>query len=107
MESICTVARTRNWITDLVALPDSHCIVAGCMDGKLVVADTKSLSPVEVVEAAKSAIWSIALDPTGERLALGTRKHGFQIISTKGWAEKAASQAAELAKVRPPSPKAE
>ncbi len=104
-ESICTMARTRNWITDLVALPDSKCVIASCMDGKLVIADVDTLSPVEVVDAAKSAIWSIALEPEGNRLALGTRKHGFQLVSVEGWAEKAARRAAELDKLKPPSPK--
>ncbi|MCR9291518.1 MAG: hypothetical protein NXI32_02285 [bacterium] len=103
-QSICTITRTGDWITDLKMLPASSLVVAGCMDGNLVIADYSTLSKVDVVEAAQSAIWSLALNSDATQLALGTRKHGIQLVATQGWQEKAQQIAQDLASIRPPSP---
>ena len=103
--SVCTITRTKDWVTDMVALPDSTLVVAACMDGNLVVADFATLSRVESVKAAESAIWCAALHSSGSMIAIGTRKDGFGLIEVDYWAAKAEKQAEELAKIRPPSPK--
>ncbi len=102
--SICTLTRTRDWITDLVSLPGSSLVVASCMDGRLVVADTESRLKVAELEAAESAIWSLDLSPDGRRLVLGTRKHGFVVVDVPDWISDAQAIAQEAAQTRPPEP---
>lgn len=106
-QSICTIARSSDWITDLEILPESNVVVASCMDGSLLIADHQAMVPVKRISAAESAIWSIDLSSDGQHLALGTRKHGLQIVSTADWIQESNQAAAEAALVRPPTPNIE
>ncbi|MEC8557529.1 MAG: hypothetical protein VXZ82_21210 [Planctomycetota bacterium] len=101
--SVCTITRTRDWITDLFLLPDSKVVCATCMDGKIVVADYGAMTKVAEAEVAESAIWSAALN--GKKIALGTRKNGLQIAEVGDWIAQAQTVTKEVAKVRPPAPK--
>ncbi len=103
-QSVCTLTRTADWITDLVALPDSDIVVAGCMDGQLVVADTTAMTRVAEVQPVETGIWSLALAPDGKKLALGTRKEGMAIVDVGDWYAAAKAVQAEVSQVRPPSP---
>jgi WD40 repeat protein len=104
-QSVCTIATTGDWITDLVALPESSVVVASCMDGKLVIADYQALTRVAVEDAAESAIWSMELGPDGTQLAIGTRKHGFGLVPVGDWISQAEAIAEERSQERPPTPK--
>jgi hypothetical protein len=77
------------------------------MNGQLVVADTASRRKVAELDAAESAIWSVALSPDAQRLVLGTRKHGFVIVDVQDWSAQAQAIAEEASVRRPPSPSAE
>lgn len=104
-QSIVTIAVAGNWVTSLAAIPDSPLVVAGCMDGKLVVVDWQTLQAVHNQEGPGSAIWSIALAPGGQQLAIATRKHGLAVVDDfQPWiaAGQAAAEAAQA--VRPPAP---
>lgn len=101
--SVCTITRTRDWITDVFVLPKSKVVCAACMDGKIVVADYGAMTKVAEAEVAESAIWSAALN--GKKIALGTRKNGLKITDVGDWVAQAKTVTEEVAKVRPPSPK--
>ncbi|MEM7558087.1 MAG: hypothetical protein AAF394_03110 [Planctomycetota bacterium] len=102
-QSICTLTRTRDWITDLIALPDSDVVMAFCMDGKVIAADTQVMTKVAEKELAGSAIWSASLN--GKRIALGTRKHGVIVADVPDCSDKVAAAKAEMEQLKPPSPK--
>ena len=101
--SICTITRTRDWITDVFVLPESKVVCAACMDGKIVVADYGAMTKVAEAEVAASAIWSASLN--GDKIALGTRKNGMLITEVGDWVAQAKVVTEEVAKVRPPAPK--
>lgn len=103
--SICTITRTSDWITETVAIPDSNLILASCMDGKLVVVDSAAILKVAEVEAAGSAIWSIALSADANSVAMGTRKSGIQLMEIPDWKSQAKAAAEKAVATRPPSPK--
>lgn len=104
-QSLVSIAVASNWVTSLAALPNSPLVVAGCMDGKLVVVDWQTMQAVQSQEGPGSAIWSIALSPDGQQLAIATRKHGLAVVdNTQPWLA-AGQAAAELAQaIRPPAP---
>jgi len=103
--SIVTMATAHNWVTSVVALPKSHFVLAGCMDGSLVVVDLRRMLAVTQQDLAKSAIWSMALSPDGKQLAVGTRKHGLQVSKVQPLRRAARKAAQEAETVRPPAPK--
>ena len=104
-ESICTITRTPDWVTDLEAIDGTNLFVASCMNGEVVVVDSVAILEVARVQAAESGIWSIAKSPNGDSIALGTRKNGIQLLQLPDWKTAAAKAAAEASKIRPPSPK--
>ena len=83
MESVCTIARSSDWITDLVLLPNSTVVAAACMDGKLLVADYAMKTPVTQMAAAESAIWAAQLSPQQDRIALGNTKAWNSVCHAK------------------------
>ncbi|MCA9132721.1 MAG: hypothetical protein KDA45_06190 [Planctomycetales bacterium] len=101
---LLSLATAPNWITTLVALPESDLVVAGCMDGSVLVVDWRTMHEVAGAMGPGSAIWSMALAPDGRRLALGTRKHGLAILDCSPWPAVAREAAAEFAAIRPPAP---
>ena len=73
-------------------------------DGKLLVADWSTMQAVQSQAGPGSAIWSVALSPSGQQLAVATRKHGLAVVDTQVWLA-AGQTAAEAARaVRPPAP---
>ena len=103
-QSIVTIAVAGNWVTSLAALPESHLVVAGCMDGKLVVVDWQTMHAVHSQAGPGSAIWSVALAPHGQQLAVATRKHGLAVVDTQPWLAAGQAAAEALEAVRPPAP---
>lgn len=104
-QSIVTMAVAGNWVTSLAAIPESPLVVAGCMDGKLVVVDWQTLQAVHSQEGPGSAIWSIALAPGGEQLAIATRKHGLAVVDDiQAWIAAGQAAAEAVKAVRPPAP---
>lgn len=104
-QSIVTIAVAGNWVTSLAALPDSPLVVAGCMDGKLVVVDWQAMHEVHSQAGPGSAIWSIALSPGGQQLAIATRKHGLAVIDDiQPWIAAGKTAAEAVQAVRPPAP---
>lgn len=102
---IVSIASARDWVTSMQLLPETTFVIAGCMNGEILLVDYHSRMPVRSQQAATSGIWDVALSADGKRLALGTRKHGVQIIDCSEWA----SQAAAAVKVaesenKPPQP---
>jgi WD40 repeat protein len=103
--SIVTMATAHNWVTSVVALPKSNFVLAGCMDGSVVVVDLRRMLAVTEKEVAKSAIWSMALSPDGKQLAVGTRKHGLQVAKVQPLRRAARKATQQMESVRPPAPK--
>lgn len=104
-QSIVTIAAAGNWVTSLAAIPDSPLVVAGCMDGKLVVVDWQTLQAVHNQDGPGSAIWSIALAPGGQQLAIATRKHGLAVVDgIESWVAAGQAAADAVKAVRPPAP---
>ncbi len=104
-QSIISLASAHDWITSLAALPDTNLVVAGCMDGNLLVVDTHTMHSVTEQPGPGSAIWSVALSPDNLQLAVGTRKHGMAVLEVQPWIEAGANAAQELQGIRPPAPK--
>jgi len=102
---IMSIAVTPDWVTSLVSIPGSSLVVAGCMNGKLVVVDYAAKLPVQQLDGPGSAIWSIALSPSAKQLAVATRKHGLAIINTDLWQAAAKATAERAAGEMPPAPK--
>lgn len=105
-KSIMSLQLTSDWITSLVAVPGTTAVAGGSMNGKVFLVDYKSMLPISESDAAKSAIWSIALSPDGSKVAMATRKHGAVVMPIAAWVE-AAKQAATNEKTaeQAPSPK--
>lgn len=101
---VMSIAVTPDWVTSLVAVPNSSLVVAGCMNGKLVVADYAAMLPVQQVDGPGSAIWSTDISPSGKQLAVSTRKHGVALVSADGWQEAAKAVAERAASEKPPAP---
>lgn len=102
---LLSVAVTPDWVTSLSAIPNSTLVAAGCMNGKVVVVDYASMLPVQTVDGPGSAIWSVAVSPSGKQVAVSTRKHGVGLISTDKWQEAAKALADRVASEKPPAPK--
>ncbi len=101
---ILSMAVTPDWVTSLTAVPNSSLVVAGCMNGKVVVVDYAAMLPVTQIDGPGSAIWSIALSPSGKQLAVATRKHGIGLIDSAKWQEAAKAVAERAASEKPPAP---
>ncbi len=101
------IANARDWVTSLVALPETSLIAAGCLNGEILLIDYVTLLPVETFQSAASGIWAMGLSPNGKQLAVGTRRNGLVLVNDlTPWYE--AAQAAERVAVanRPPEPPA-
>lgn len=105
VKPIVTIATAHNWVTSVLALPKGSLVVAGCMDGNLVVADYRTMRGVTTQAGPGSAIWSLALSPNGKRVAVGTRKHGVEILRVAPWKKAGRAAAKEAKAIRPPAPK--
>ncbi len=101
---IMSIATTPDWVTSLVAIPKTNLVVGGCMNGKLVVADTKAMLPVALADGPGSAVWSIALSPSGKQLAISTRKHGIALLNADTWQAAASEVAKRAESEKPPAP---
>ncbi|MCA9192320.1 MAG: hypothetical protein KDB03_11170 [Planctomycetales bacterium] len=99
-----TIAICRDWITNLVVLPETDFVLAGCMDGRVQIADLKSQHSVFVSDSFGSAIWAMALSPDCQQLAIGTRKHGIKVQMLEPWLQQARERSMALAEERPPKP---
>jgi len=102
---IMSIAVTPDWVTSLVSIPGSSLVVAGCMNGKLVVVDYAAQLPVQQLDGPGSAVWSMALSPSAKQLAVATRKHGLAILNTDLWQAAAKATAERAASEKPPAPK--
>jgi len=104
-QPVVAISGSSDWITCLIALPESSLVAAGCLNGEIVVLDYQTLLPVQTVQAASSGIWGMALSPDGKQLALGTRRNGLTIISDLGpWYEAGKIASASAASNLPPEP---
>lgn len=101
---VMSMALTPDWVTSLVSVPGTSLVVAGCMNGKVVVVDYTAMLPVTQLDGPGSAIWSMALSPSGKQLAVATRKHGVALIDTAKWQEAAKAVAERAASEKPPAP---
>lgn len=101
---IMSIAVTPDWVTSLAAVPGSTLVVAGCMNGKLVVADYAAMLPVQQIDGPGSAIWSADMSPSGKQLAVSTRKHGLALIQSDKWQEAAKAVTERAASEKPPEP---
>ncbi len=101
---IMSVAVTPDWVTSLASVPNTSLVVAGCMNGKVVVVDYAAMLPVTQLDGPGSAIWSIALSPSGKQLAVATRKHGISLLDAAKWQEPAKAVAERAAAEKPPAP---
>ncbi len=101
---ILSLAVTPDWVTSLTTIPNTSLVVGGCMNGKLVVVDYAAMLPVAQLDGPGSAIWSVALSPSGKHLAVGTRKHGIGLIETAKWQDAAKAVAERAAAEKPPAP---
>ncbi|MCC6509275.1 MAG: hypothetical protein IT423_09220 [Pirellulaceae bacterium] len=101
---IMSVAVTPDWVTSLAKVPDSTLVVAGCMNGKVVVVDYQAMLPVMQMDGPGSAIWSVAISPSGKQVALSTRKHGLALLDSAKWQDAAKAVAERAASEKPPAP---
>lgn len=105
-KSVMSLQLTGDWITSLVALPGTTAVAGASMNGKVYLVDYKSMLPISQQDVAKSAIWSMALSPDGNQVALATRKEGAIIAPVAAWTEAAKQAAANpIAQEQPPAPK--
>lgn len=105
-KSVMTIKMASDWVTNLVALPNSSAVAGTCLNGQVFVVDYKTMLPVTDAKVAESAIWSAALSPNGQQLAIGTRKHGAALQPIGAWVSAAAEAAkSEQANEHPPVPK--
>lgn len=103
-QSIVAIASGNDWITCLQHLPGTTFVIAGTMNGQLILADYKTKLPVKNVKGATSGIWDLAVSPDGKRVSLGTRKDGIQIVSIESWYDEARSAAKTAEAEQPPQP---
>ncbi|MFO0943520.1 MAG: hypothetical protein U0930_22520 [Pirellulales bacterium] len=103
-QSIVAIASGTDWITSMQTLPGTSLVIAGCMNGQVVLADWKTKLPVKSVKGANSGIWDIAVSPDGKRVAMGTRKDGIQILPIESWYEEARQAATSAEADKPPQP---
>ncbi len=101
---VMSMALTPDWVTSLVSVPNSSLVVAGCMNGKVVVVDYAAMLPVAQLDGPGSAIWSVSLSPSGKQLAVATRKHGVALIDTAKWQDAAKAVTERVAAEKPPAP---
>lgn len=101
---VMSMTLTPDWVTSLISVPNSTLVVAGCMNGKVVVVDYAAMLPVAQLDGPGSAIWSIALSPSGKQLAVATRKHGIALVDTSKWQDAAKAVAERAATEKPPAP---
>lgn len=101
---IMSMAVTPDWVTSLISVPNTTLVVGGCMNGKVVVVDYAAMLPVTQLDGPGSAIWSVALSPSGKQLAVATRKHGLALLDTAKWQEPAKAVAERAASEKPPAP---
>lgn len=101
---VMSIAVTPDWVTSLASVPGSTLVVAGCMNGKLVVADYAAMLPVQQIDGPGSAIWSADISPSGKQLAISTRKHGLALIGADKWQEAAKAVTERAASEKPPEP---
>ncbi len=105
-KSVMSLQTTADWITSLVALPDTTAVAASSMSGQVFVVDYQTMLPVTQTDAMKSAIWSMVLSPDGKHVALGSRKSGAQVLPIADWVAAAKQEAeSDAAKERAPGPK--
>jgi WD40 repeat protein len=102
--SIVAIASAKDWITSIQLLPQTTYVVAGCMNGELLLADYATKLPVKTHKAANSGVWDIAISPEAKRIAVGTRKHGVLIVDCSTWYEEAKAAASASEAEKPPQP---
>jgi WD40 repeat protein len=101
---LLNLTTTSDWVSSLAAVPESSLVAAGCMNGQVVLVDYVALLPVTEIAGPGSGIWSVALSPNAQRLAVSTRKHGIGLIEASAWQAAAQATAQRAADERPPSP---
>lgn len=101
---IMSFAVTPDWVTSMTSVPGTHLVVAGCMNGKIVVGDYAAKSIVTQLDGPGSGIWSVALSPSGKQLAVSTRKHGIALVDAAKWQDAAKQVAERAAGEEPPAP---
>ncbi len=101
---IMSIAVTPDWVTSLALVPNTTLAVAGCMNGKVVVVDYAAMLPVTQLDGPGSAIWSVAVSPSGQKVALSTRKHGLAILEANKWQDAAKAVTDRVASEQPPAP---
>lgn len=103
-QSIVAIASVHEWITTLAPIPNSTAVIAGCMNGDLLMADYSSKLPVRVEKVSTSGIWDLAISPDGTKIALGTRKEGIKVVALQPWVDQARQAANSGEADRPPQP---
>lgn len=101
---IMSIAVTPDWVTSLDLIPETSLVAAGCMNGKVVIADYAAMLPVAELDGPGSAIWSVDISPSGKQLAVSTRKHGIGLIAADKWQEPAKAVAERAAAEKAPAP---
>lgn len=103
-QSIVAITSAREWITTLAPIPNSNAVIAGCMNGELLLADYSSKLPIRTEKVSSSGIWDMAISPDGTKIALGTRKEGIKVVALQPWIDQARQAANSAEADRPPQP---
>lgn len=103
-QSIVAITSAREWITTLTLIPNSTAVIAGCMNGDLLMADYSSKLPIRTEKVSSSGIWDMAISPDGMKIALGTRKEGIKVVALRPWIDEARQAAKSAEADRPPQP---
>ncbi len=103
-QSIVAITSASEWITTLAPIPNSTAVIAGCMNGELLLADYGSKLPIRTEKISSSGIWDLAISPDGTKVALGTRKEGIKVVALQPWIDQARQAANSAEADRPPQP---
>lgn len=103
-QSIVAITSAHEWITTLAPIPNSTAVIAGCMNGELLLADYSSKQPIRTEKVSSSGIWDMAISPDGTKIALGTRKDGIKVVALQPWIDQARQAASSAEADRPPQP---
>lgn len=103
-QSIVAITSAHEWITTLAPIRNSTAVIAGCMNGELLLADYSSKQPIRTEKVSSNGIWDMAISPDGTKIALGTRKDGIKVVTLQPWIELARQAANSAEADRPPQP---
>lgn len=101
---IVSLATTSDWVTSLERLPETSLLMAGCLNGQLVLVDDSTMMLVKSDSVAGSGIWDMDLSPDGKRLALATRRNAVVVLELTEWLSQAQKARQAALAQQPPQP---